>query len=112
MKYINADTLIDELKDTFDDGDGIAIGEYWSSKIVRSVIDNLAKDIDVRENVKGEWKPKTPLSKSYRFVCSVCGGTAYYCSGSCASTRDRVKNICKYNYCPNCGADMRKEEEE
>lgn len=67
---------------------------------------------DVVEVKHGEWKPKTPLSKSYRFVCSVCGGTAYYCSGSCASVRNNVKNVCRYNYCPNCGARMDRREEE
>lgn len=67
----------------------------------------LQMAIEALERKRGEWKPKTPLSKSYRFVCSVCGGTAYYCSGSCASVRNNVKNVCRYNFCPNCGADMR-----
>lgn len=71
----------------------------------------LGMAIEALERKRGEWKPKTPLSKSYRFVCSVCGGTAYYCSGSCASVKDKVKNICRYNYCPNCGAEMRGEED-
>lgn len=77
----------------------------WNNAI-EAIMEN-EPTADVVEVVHGEWKPKTPLSKSYRFVCSVCGGTAYYCSGSCASVRNNVKNVCRYNYCPNCGADMR-----
>ena len=100
-KYINADTLIDELKDTFDDGDGIAIGEYWSSKIVRSVIDDLAQDIDVRENVKGEWI-------NDRLVTTT-GGT--YGVKRCSNCEHYYQDIInEWNYCPNCGADMRGEE--
>lgn len=58
------------------------------------------------ERKKGKWE-HIGFSKSYRFTCSVCGGTAYYVSGSCASTRNKVRNVCGYSYCPNCGADMR-----
>ena len=54
---------------------------------------------DVRENVKGEWIERKPVhfGKVIKglgsvFVCSVCG--------------EEVD--CKpYNFCPNCGADMR-----
>ena len=90
-RYINADTLIDELKDTFDDGDGIAIGEYWSSKIVRNVIDNLAEYIDVRENVKGEWV----LNERGLYACPFCGTDVY--------------NLAHDMFCRHCGADMRGE---
>ena len=38
MRYIDADGLLKELDDFFNDGDGIAVGEYWSSKIVRATI--------------------------------------------------------------------------
>ena len=82
------------------------IGDHKTAQAIGILVETMG-EITANVRVKGEWKPKTPLSKSYRFVCSACGGTAYYCSGSCASTRDKVKNICKYNYCPNCGADMR-----
>lgn len=58
-----------------------------------------APTADVRENVKGEWIERKPvhLGKVIKglgsvFICSVCG--------------EEVD--CKpYNFCPNCGSDMR-----
>ena len=102
-KYINADTLIDELKDTFDDGDGIAIGEYWSSKVVRSVIDDLAQDIDVRENVKGEW-----IGEADGYADGELVYDTWYC-GACGTYFEDWEEEPTWNFCPNCGADMRGE---
>lgn len=59
----------------------------------------------IEERKKGCWE-HTGVTKSYRFTCSVCGQTAYYVSGSCGSTRNKISNICKYKYCPHCGARM------
>lgn len=48
---------------------------------------------DVRENVRGEWKWVCFFKNGGygSFGCSVCG----------------YRNGTRYNFCPNCGADMR-----
>lgn len=53
----------------------------------------------VRENVRGEWivnEKQNPNGVDWCH-CSVCGGT------------NIKQNISSINFCPNCGADMRKE---
>ena len=50
-------------------------------------IDNI-RTADVRENVKGEWRES---ASGQCLICSACGYTDEW----------------KYNFCPNCGADMR-----
>lgn len=35
------------------------------------------------------------MAKTYQRICTVCGGTAYFCGMGCS-----------YNYCPVCGARM------
>lgn len=52
------------------------------------------KPADVRENVRGEWIVKKDIIN-----CSVCKR----CSWS-KSYEDLVRS---FNFCPNCGADMR-----
>lgn len=52
---------------------------------------------DVRPVVRGEWE-----QTMWFITCSVCGYTS-------ADTDDEGDRIAT-NYCPNCGADMRKEE--
>ena len=49
---------------------------------------------DVRSVVRGEWEEEDSASNRWSFRCSVCGegGRGY-----------------KFNFCPNCGADMREE---
>ena len=50
---------------------------------------SLCRDsVEVRENVHGEWVE----TESVYYICSLCGDDSYYES----------------NFCPNCGADMRK----
>ena len=54
---------------------------------------------DVRENVHGVWKKKTNphLGHEYIWHCSNCGQ-------DCMAT---IMGKPKWNFCPNCGADMR-----
>ena len=52
---------------------------------------------DYRKAKRGEWvKSQIPGEK---YNCSVCGGAAWY--------YDAFGDVCKSNFCPNCGADMR-----
>lgn len=59
--------------------------------------------------MKGRWIPKEDRAKQEIFICSVCGGWAY--SPWIGSRKTPKPNWCKYAYCPNCGADMRGEED-
>ena len=86
-RYIDADKLQEEFK------------ELHGGK--RSLLIDAQPTADVRENVKGHWmKVQQPsfdqngrLQKADCFVCENCGGLS----------------LVEYNYCPNCGADMRGE---
>ena len=54
----------------------------------------------------GYWKrPEGATKKSYAWVCSACGGTAYYVQ----TARDGRETRCGYAYCPNCGIRMETE---
>lgn len=55
---------------------------------------NLASG--VRPAIKAKWKKENSRPKSYLYVCSNCGKIAYFSGTKCG-----------YNFCPNCGRDMR-----
>ena len=56
---------------------------------------------------QGEWVEENRRPRSSQFVCSECHRTAY----DPQPTRDKAwRKRCRYAYCPNCGADMRKME--
>lgn len=78
--------------------------EYVVSLLFRDLqkfIDSLPT-ADVRENVKGEWIKESEhsvMGDGYMWFCSICGRREYF------NFRGQ-----KDNFCPNCGADMRGEE--
>ena len=63
-------------------------------------IDDALNDVedfpaaDVRPVVHGKWEEEDSASNRWAFRCSICGG------GPVGR---------KFNFCPNCGADMREE---
>lgn len=89
-RYIDADKLQEEYKKLHD------------GKL--SLLIDTEPTADVRENVKGEWIEDNPREKSMMWRCSVCGRIAYYPT---IGERKSYKKHCGYDYCPNCGADMR-----
>ena len=103
-RYIDADLFLK----VFDDGEkkmdalGFAIPQELreATKAIYCEIRNIVNDIptaDVRENVKGEW-----IWGDEGYHCSKCLFHAY------GNTLDCLDGT--YKYCPNCGADMRGEE--
>ena len=53
------------------------------------------------ERIKGRW-----ISAD-----AIFGGEPFYCSECGENTRDTVMGKPRWNFCPNCGADMRQREE-
>lgn len=53
---------------------------------------------DVRSVVRGKWKLDSDPGEPWRYVCNICG----------EKTKDTVMGKPRANYCPSCGADMRK----
>lgn len=60
------------------------------------------------EKLPPHWIEENRRPKSYRWVCSECGSTAYdmpMCS------KKRYVKICSLAYCPHCGVKMVGEQE-
>ena len=59
---------------------------------------------DVAPVRHGHWiRPDVPNTRSYKWQCSECGQIAYWLH---YGNRGNKNIICKYSYCPNCGAKM------
>lgn len=92
-RYIDAD----KLKETFANYHPFATKhDLTFNKIIKII--NEEPKADVRENIKGEWIFKevmirNPLAENY--YCCICKISTTRC----------------WNFCPNCGADMREVKE-
>ena len=97
MRYIDADKTLKAITSQFDDCVCIADVIY--------VFDNQPT-ADVRENVKGEWEYFNVNGAAYDIEGTKTWAVQYRCS-KCGFIHNFIENHGKYNYCPNCGADMR-----
>lgn len=80
-RYIDADKLIELANNTKDKTiDANDIARFPTA--------------DVRENVRGEWLPDM-----------IYDGEDEWCFVECSNCKYRADK--HYNFCPNCGADMR-----
>jgi hypothetical protein len=86
-RYIDADLLQEDFK------------EDHGGK--RSLMIDTQPTADVRENVRGEWLSKNLDNfRKYEVICSVCGARFI-------GNYDAYDEPYDFNFCPNCGADMR-----
>lgn len=65
----------------------------------------------IEKRKKGKWMGENTRSASYIFKCSCCGKNAYFVHGK-GRGRNCENRYCGYDYCPNCGADMRGDNDE
>lgn len=62
--------------------------------------------IDARENVRGRWVPGKETAKE---MCGSVVVSIHYDGWYCSECGYRFEGQPLWNFCPNCGADMRKE---
>lgn len=77
--------------------------EFFEGSNVPMLLDwiNHQPVADVRENVKGEWIAVENACFDTSYKCSICGEEFFLEVGTPKEN--------EYNFCPNCGADMRGE---
>ena len=69
---------------------------------IKEAISALSK-ADVRENIHGHWELKYPTREEIIYCQE-----RYFCSNCKGYVVDRIARL-EFNFCPNCGADMRGE---
>lgn len=93
-RYIDADALKDNIAVLFERNEKLI--DEWLANCVDDVIDEQPS-ADVVERKTGKWV----YSSFGGYHCSECGKQApFWCFASTQQLSD---------FCPNCGADMRKE---
>ena len=91
--YIKRTDAFDAVRLSRCDGCGRSICNYCPVASISVKLDNIPK-ADVRENVRGEWILEDESDVYELWKCSKCGNGAF---------------DARYDFCPNCGADMRGE---
>ena len=125
-RYIDADELINKYRRCAGYENNKFVSTTWSNAF-ETIVDDLEEmpTADVRENVKGEWidkyePPFDVLAKGQsKYVCSNCGWRTHNVPtegklvGGYGAEATRAEWVYTkyedvfYNFCPNCGADMR-----
>jgi hypothetical protein len=90
-----------ECEDVF--GDDCVIPRSLAEKALA-----LVEELMTVERKRGRWISENPRTNSWTFLCSSCGGKAYFPR---MGKRDGSKVRCGYEYCPHCKAIMEGVEE-
>ena len=99
-RYIDADAVIGRLAEAMAYETEMETGEFIDCVEDAEELLNGIPTIDI-EPKRGEWIAKTENCHSH-WVCSECGAWALL---------EYNEQMCLSNFCPNCGAEMRKEGE-
>ena len=92
-RYIDADLLQEDFK-----------ADHGGK---RSLMIDTQPTADVRENVKGRWVEVVDRTEMYDKEGVKTWGMLFQCN-QCGFVLNAVEgHTGQYNYCPNCGADMR-----
>ena len=104
-RYIDADALTLKLKTQDYSGAPDTLEDWTPQDMTNAEISDIEHEptADVRENVHAHWKIV------YDEGCD--DGGKYVC-GNCrhAFSFGAYFELCRFDYCPNCGAEMRGEE--
>lgn len=106
MRLIDADALSEMMyHEAFETDSDM---QKWDSGcwIRYKMFENCIDAQPTIELKKGKWMEENTRSASYIFKCSCCGKNAYFVHGK-GRGRNCENRYCGYDYCPNCGADMR-----
>lgn len=109
MRLIDADA-IKIPKGFFEKVDNVPKFYEWldsQQTITPDMAQVLAYECGKAERKRGEWIEENSRPKSMMFYCSECHRTAYD-----PQNHHGGQKRCRYAFCPNCGAEMRKGEEE
>ena len=95
------------------DTDSDTISRQAAIEAVMECYDN-DELFEVYEEKLRELPPAQPERIKGRWISAdaIFGGEPFYCSECGENTRDTVMGKPRWNFCPNCGADMRGEQDE
>lgn len=98
-RLIDADALNDMINRSYPMTDRIDVHNGYA--ICQEMIKQLPT---IEERKRGEWIEENRRPRSMMFYCSECHRTAYD-----PQNHHGGQKRCRYAFCPNCGADMRGE---
>ena len=102
-RYIDAEILLDAMRHITLGETDVARSEM---KIVHYIC-HMPHIDDVRENVKGMWVKVVDRTEMYDKEGVKTWGMLFQCN-QCGFVLNAIEgHTDQYNYCPNCGADMR-----
>lgn len=112
-EYIEREKVLQVISEWNRDNINCNIVDYLAgwNEAIEQLECNIREDIptaDVAPVIHGHWiRPIIAQERSYKWQCSVCSQIA--CCVFNGGKRSK-KAVCKFAYCPNCGAKMDGEE--